>query len=173
LGVNRLTFAIAVWYNGANAKAKGEHMNDLTYLPSQLPATKAQLDELAASLADRLTEWNDPLDAYVGIYRLEYLAAALREKMASHVVLDGGSASTKDGAKVTVRNGYAQYDFGQDSTWAELKRVEAEIAASRKDREAFLKTLREPVADMTTGEIIRPAEIKGFTKSTLAVTLPK
>ena len=62
------------------------------------------------------------------------------------------------------------FESCNDSVWAELKHIEAETKLKLKQREAFLKSLTEEVANTTNGEVIRPAEVL-YGKQTLAVTI--
>lgn len=57
-----------------------------------------------------------------------------------------------DFTKKTTRT----YFYETDSKWTELKNQINELDEKRKDREAFLKTLKDPVVDPETGEFVNP-----------------
>lgn len=65
--------------------------------------------------------------------------------------------SFKDGATFTLSNRKTWYfEDCNDSKYNELKRKAIETCLALKEREEFLKVLKEPIAELQGGEIINP-----------------
>ena len=81
-----------------------------------------------------------------------------------------GKSFLYNGVKFTVQN-RPTFDFSvcEDETYSELKEQKDILDAKIKDREAFLKALKEPVVDMNYGNTIFPPAKKS--KTVVAVTL--
>jgi hypothetical protein len=75
------------------------------------------------------------------------------------------------GAKFTIRETGTKYDYANsgDIKWEMLDAQINNLSAKKKERESFLKSLKEPVADVDEGYIINPP-FKTSTES-ISVTL--
>lgn len=56
------------------------------------------------------------------------------------------------------------YSFENDSEWVELNNQIEVLKEKQKSREKLLKSLKEPLADVNTGEVINPAILKQATE---------
>ena len=81
-----------------------------------------------------------------------------------------GKSFVYNGVKFTVQE-RPTYDYSvcEDETYKELLEQKERLDAKVKDREAFLKALKEPVACITHGNTIYPPSKKS--KTVVAVTL--
>lgn len=95
----------------------------------------------------------------------------LRHLIKEHAISEFDKYSQKQldvaGFKIEKAETGVQYDCSQDAKWCDLSRKEKEIGEKRKEREAFLKSLKEPVniVDEDSGEMekIYPAVKKSTT----------
>ena len=109
------------------------------------------------------------LNSFAGV--LKELAA---DKEIKEYFLDEAkkhSAKTFDlGAKFTIQE-RSTYDFTSDSKWSDLNASIEVLKAKLKEREEFLKHVKEPFADIETGEVINPMPFT--TNQILTITLNK
>ena len=60
------------------------------------------------------------------------------------------------GVKISKSEVGVRYDYTKDGVWNDLNSELEPIKDKIKEREKFLKTLQQKVADIDTGEIIEP-----------------
>jgi hypothetical protein len=107
----------------------------------------------------------DPLKLKIQIKRLiEYLGEIdnqLSDASHTEALHYGEKTFELDGAEVNICDLGVRYDYTGDHEWTRLNMAETEIALKRKERENYLKALKEPitVVDEETGEIrkVNPA----------------
>ena len=118
--------------------------------------------QIAEDLLKDLTQRTEPVTAFVYIkYINEITGQALKvESFKDQVIelIDLNEGNDVFGAHVTARGGARQYNY-DDSELERLQQQAAEIKEKIKNREKFLQSLKQPMADVKTGEIINPAEL--------------
>ncbi len=112
-----------------------------------------------------------PVDGYVKLrYLREVFDAAARALESAVEDEIGDREYIHAGVSVQHKNGYALYDYSDDGTWGKMKEAVAAATAALKDREKYLKALQDRVANLDTGEVDTPARIKGYSKSSIAIS---
>lgn len=147
-------------------------MNALQLL-NQFPENKSQLKTFVASFVEAAKNgYNEPLEVLKKIKILEEILKQSKSELSElfQDECDKYHEKTFDahGCSFQKRE-IAKYDFSSDSEWIELNNTKKTIEQDIKDREAFLRTIKEPVADTKTGEIINPIAKK--IQSSIAVIL--
>lgn len=129
-----------------------------------------------AEIAKRISDSGNthPVDDFIKFkYARDAFEAAMRyAEPAALSHLDGEQPYEKFGISAKYRPGYAIYSYEHDSKWSELNSQLVAIKAEMKERETYLKSLKSPVADIETGEIDRPAEIKSSRKESVVISDP-
>jgi Fe-S cluster assembly ATPase SufC len=136
----------------------------------KLPETKAQRDTFVAACVDEiLSGMHNHLTIEAQLKNLEETIKAIRtdERVKMGVLVELNKYPEK-----TFNFGYAKftkkdavtYDYSNDSKWQQLKE-------QLKNHEAILKSLKEPLADIATGEIFQPAIKKS--SETFSITFNK
>jgi hypothetical protein len=90
-----------------------------------------------------------PLQEYIKAKKVGEFATKYAEGLKSAALTEAkkyGKSTSLHGAKVETSN-TAQYDYSEDQTWRELHDELATIDARLKEREAFLKALKNPVEE--------------------------
>ena len=139
-------------------------------LPDKLrtePLGKKEIIALARTNAANILEAGetDPLKLKIQIKRLiEYLAeidTQLGDAAYTEATRHGEKTFDLDGAEVNICDLGVKYDYTGDHEWTQLNMAETQIALKRKERENYLRALREPITevDEETGEIrkVNPA----------------
>jgi len=112
-----------------------------------------------------------PVDGYVKLRYLREVFDAAARALESEVESEIGDREyIHAGVAVQHKNGYALYDYSDDNTWEQMKEAEARVKALLKEREKYLKALQHIVANLDTGEVDTPARIKGYSKSSIALS---
>ena len=129
-----------------------------------MPINKDQIATFSEMLISEVTSgFTDPIEVAVQFKAMEEVIANVRkdkrvqgEIMA--VVEKNKNKVEFHGATIEIRN-KSKYHYEQDTAWSEMNTELEAIKAKMKDREAFLKTLRQELADPDTGEIIKPIQV--------------
>jgi vacuolar-type H+-ATPase subunit I/STV1 len=122
----------------------------------RLPETKAQRETfVSACVEEILSGVHNVLNIEIQLKNLEETIKAIRanEKVKDciHFELAKYAESTFQYNNVRfTKKQVARYDYTNDSKWNKLNE-------QIKEHEAMLKNLKEPVADIETGEIYQPA----------------
>lgn len=150
-------------------------MNELE-ITTNIPTTKAGIAQRAADLAETLSANEEPLTALVKLRALRAILDDVLARLESDAITAAeyeGRNTNRLGVTIAVHNGRTLYAYDHDAKWQAAKTAEATAAAERKNRENLLRTLKDEMIDPDTGEIISPAEVRGWTKTAVAVTFPK
>ena len=121
------------------------------------PLTKSSQIELAEKLTNKVELGEaDPLKTFIQLRSLETSVKIALDKIKGRAIEEGQKLN-KGGEKIigvscSLMNGRRMYDYSNDSVWNDLK-------AKMKEREEFLKGLKEPMSDME-GVISCPPIIK-------------
>ena len=143
-----------------------------------LPSTKKEQDTYIALVKEQiLSGYTKPLEIARQLKSFEDVIKALRDdKEIKALFLDEaqkyGAKTFDDGAKFNLQS-RKLFDFStcNDSEWIRLTNVINEAKTALKEREEFLKALKEPVALTEGGEVINPPS---FTSNEiLVITLNK
>lgn len=108
----------------------------------------------------------DPLRVQIFCKTLEEISSKIKEGIKSNVNTEAAKYGEKPfnhaGAELHLTSTYTAYDYTacNDQKWLDLREGEDNVAKARKEREAFLRALKEPleVLNPETGEvdILRP-----------------
>jgi hypothetical protein len=139
-------------------------MNALSHL-QVLPMTIEERLAFINQAVDEITSGErNPIETYILLNSVEELATKIRRhpavKEATIRELTKYGQRTVDFGRFEVQiQERKQYDFSQccDSEWEELDAQIMTLTEKRKEREAMLKNLTEPVGNIETGEYIYPA----------------
>ena len=119
----------------------------------------------------------DPLEIEMYLKALEEIIKSLRQdkEIGDYSLSEAFKYNEKQferyGAKFAIRETGVKYDYlsCNDEKWTGLQKEIETLTEQRKKREEFLKKLKEPVADVNTGNIII-SPVKS-SKTTLIVSL--
>lgn len=124
---------------------------------------------------------SNPLELLVMLRALEAVSELVREEIEENVLREADKYSERVieqyGARIEKREVGTKYNyaFSKDTEWEQLDSHVKNLELQRKQREAFLRALNEPmtVVDKETGEVheIRPPQ--KTSKSGIAVYLSK
>lgn len=122
-------------------------------LSGEISITKEKIAQIAHQISEpTLNGEEDPVEMYIKIRALQEILKQA-EKNIKEVALVEAEKYEKNASKFNISfeymNGRRNWDYSSDTRYNELRR-------DLKDRENFLKTLKEPVADPETGELIQP-----------------
>lgn len=154
-----------------------ETIQQLTTL-NKIPFTKSKQAAYAAAFVDHLLSEGsqDPLKTYIEakalIEVLIKIEANLKDAAISQAAKFKGQ-KTVQGVKVEVRQGTPKYIYEHDRVWLELKNQITDLTDKLKERELFLKTMPNETVDGSTGEILQPAILEGYTKESIVITFDK
>lgn len=129
---------------------------------TNLPAGKNEVRNFVKTSKELILSGDVDIKLHlVKLKMMEEAIKALREDVEiklygeSEIEKYGGTTEAY-GATLSLRNS-VRYDYSQDNDWA-LHQLNIEaIKDEQKEREAFLKALKKPVADAETGELVYPA----------------
>jgi hypothetical protein len=138
-----------------------------------LKATKSDIEQNAMYVTEAVMHGNyDALQTLILAKKaLEYFTL-IEKNVRPYCEPVGKAGLQMFSAQIIDKKSPDTYDYSScnDSVWAELKQIEADTKLKLKQREAFLKSLTEEVANTTNGEVIKPADVL-YGKQTLAITL--
>jgi len=130
---------------------------------SLLNLKKSDISAMVSDFVFMLREGDeDPVKALIAVKKgLEFftqLDKSVRQVVNGKIKLQKGESLVKYNAEITEKEAGVRYDFTycKDSIWNELTSEIEPLLAERKEREEFLKTLRNDYIDEYTGEIIHP-----------------
>lgn len=153
-------------------------MNEIAIIKG-LPISKQGVIDIARAIVEDVVENGaNPLDYEPALKVLEDIRKEVKgsKKYLEQLEIETrkyegeGKSFVYNGVKFTVQE-RPTYDYSvcEDETYKELLEQKERLDAKIKDREAFLKALKEPVVDMTYGNTIFPPAKKS--KTVVAVTL--
>ncbi len=143
-----------------------------------MPSTNNEVDKMFTLIKQEILSGKEnPLKLEVQLKAMETLIKKLRSdnEIKDQMINEGMKYPEKSfeifGAKFSKTTVGVKYDFDvcQDSEWQDIKEHAENYKAKLKEREDFLKALKQPVVNPDTGEMIYPANKTG--KETLSVKL--
>jgi len=141
-----------------------------------MPITKQEIKTFSEKLIAEITAgFVDPLQVAVNLKAMEEVIATVRKDKSVQaeilaVVSRNNNKVEHSGATIEMRL-KSKYHYEEDTAWSEINAQITALDAKRKEREAFLKALKQEVADPLTGEIISPILVES--EETLVVTFKK
>lgn len=131
-----------------------------------MPSTAQEVGRFAKGIIEAVQNGDaNPIEVLVLLRSLEAVSETVRDSIKGNIENAADKYSEKTfevfGAKVEKAD-FGKYDYSGcgDKEWELFNTAEESAASSRKEREAFLRTLKEPmdVLDKETGETwtIRP-----------------
>lgn len=152
----------------------------LTLLPkidlASIEPTKFSIELLKQNIVLHFKETGEnPLDMLVKSEALIQLLDGIRADLKEDVIelLDKypqGKAEVL-GAEVSKFESGVKYAYDADHTWLKLNQEIEAIKFKQKERESLLKTIKEPLVDPETGEMIYPAP--KYSTTTFKISLKK
>jgi hypothetical protein len=130
----------------------------------RLPETKAQVEAFAeGAIQEVISGERNPLEFETLLKAMETMIEIIRKDQRVKDAIESEAMKYPDksfdyGNAIFTKSGRTTYEFEvcEDIQW-EMADVEAKKWTNiRKEREAFLKALKEPVADISTGGVINP-----------------
>jgi len=153
-------------------------VNEITITPPQM--TKSAIQTAGARYAQELLDMgeHDPLAAYIQLRALkdavDTAVKALEPDAMNRAEEYSRDARVEMGVRFQVRSGRELWDYSHDQKWQEFRTKEQEWAKQRKEWESVLRGLSgDELVNPATGEYVTPANLKGYAKSSLALTFPK
>lgn len=146
---------------------------------SVLPETKEQLESFVSKVENEIANGEvNPLQFWTKLTYYEKLIKSLKESevIKSEAINEAGKYPEKNieafGCKIQIVS-HANYDYSncQDGYFNRLILQKQQLDESIKERQVFLQSMKDSVADPETGNVIYPAA-KTFTEY-LKVTLKK
>ncbi len=134
----------------------------LSYL-TVLPSTADEVKRFSTQIINQVKSGEEnPLKLLVLLRALESTAETIRKGIETNIMSEVDKYSEKSfeayGARIERAEVGTSYDYEicQDKDWEQFSVTEKTAAANRKDRETFLRSLREPmdVLDRETGELV-------------------
>lgn len=137
--------------------------NELSF--NRIPTSKSEQTALAANFANMFTEGEvSPLEAAAKLRSIkEVIELTLKDIKVNEIIISEiekygkGENPSAFGAKFQVKETGVKYDFSQcnDPIWNRLKAEADAISEKMKEREKYLKIIKEPKTeiDNETGEV--------------------
>ncbi len=146
-------------------------IRDVVYYGKEV--TKETIKEQSIALLKDLDEGHfSPLHIAAQLKFIEDIITNVKEEVRQRVIAEkdkyGKGDMTYYGARFDIKEAGIKYDFShcQDDIWNDIDKQIQALTEQRKEREAFLKTIKERFTyiDESTGEIvtINPPQKKSF-----------
>lgn len=143
---------------------------------SSIEPSKFSIELLKQTIVQHFRETGEnPLDMIVKAEAVIQLLEGIRAELKQDVIdiLDRfpqGKAEVL-GAEVLKAESGVKYAYDGDYTWSKLNQELDAIKYKMKERESLLKTIKEPLVDPETGEMIHPAP--KYSTTTFKISLKK
>ena len=155
-------------------------IRDLVYYGSEV--NKETIKETSLALLNDIDEGHmHPLQVAAQFKFVEDVISNVKEELRQRVIAEqdkyGKQAMTYHGATFEIKEAGIKYDYSQcqDEIWDDLKKQIDALNEQIKEREAFLKTLKERFTyiDESTGEIVTLYPPQRKSTTTYAITWNK
>lgn len=156
-------------------------MNELTV--NKIPASKEEQAVLSSAMINSVLDGEiDPIKAVVQAKSLvETLTLFLKDKGVNDLVIREvdkyGKQTSKDGATIAIKEVGSKWDYSEcgDPIYNRLSSQKADIEEKLKEREALLKSTREPrtEVDEETGEVYTVNPPSKSSTTSYAITFQK
>jgi hypothetical protein len=129
-----------------------------------LPATKKERAHFISKVIDEVQSGaRNPIEAYVLLNNLKTLAAELSKSdefkeavIRTMMYYDQYKTGFGDfEISLSERKSY-EFETCRDSEWERLDAEIKSLNVLKKERESFLKTIKQPIGNIETGEVIHP-----------------
>ena len=143
---------------------------------NSITPSKFNIELLKQVVVSHFRETGDnPLEMLVKAEALVQLLESIRAELKEDVInqLDlhpQGKAIVLDAEVARIESG-VKYAYDGDYTWQKLNQEVEAVKFKLKERETLLKTIKEPLVDPETGEMIYPAP--KFSTTTFKISLKK
>jgi hypothetical protein len=153
---------------------------NLSLLPkidlASIEPTKFSIELLKQTIVSHFRETGEnPLDMLVKsealVQLLDGIRAELKEEVLNELALHPKGKADVLGAEVSTIESGVKYAYDGDHTWLKLNQEIEAIKFKQKERESLLKTIKEPLVDPETGEMIFPAP--KYSTTTFKISLKK
>lgn len=141
----------------SRSKELFEHTEMIPQLDVDFPMKRKAISTYAERLTSEIDNFQDPLEA---LARVKFLQKVLKEcegklqEMAQQELSrHGGKYVILDGVKYELKTNGTRYDYSHDSKWQQLK-------SALDEHQKLMRSIKKPVADTETGELIEPARKK-------------
>ena len=129
---------------------------------ASIEPTKFSIELLKQTVVSHFRETGEnPLDMLVKsealVQLLDGIRAELKEEVLNELALHPKSKAEVLGAEISTIESGVKYAYDGDHTWLKLNQEIEAIKFKQKERELLLKTIKEPLVDPETGEMIFPA----------------
>ena len=155
-------------------------IRDIVYYGTEV--TKETIKEQSLALLKDLDEGHfSPLHLAAQLKFVEDVITNIKEEVRQRVIAEqdkyGKEAMTYYGARFDIKEAGVKYDFTEcnDDIWNDIYQQMEALNEKRKEREAFLKTLKERFTyiDESTGEIVTIYPPQRKSTTTYAITWNK
>ena len=143
---------------------------------TSIEPSKFNIELLKQTIVHHFRETGEsPLEMLVKAEALIQLLDGIRADLKEDVIgiLDNHPNGKADvlGAEVSRFESGVKYAYDGDYTWQKLNQEVESIKYKLKERESLLKTIKEPLVDPETGEMIYPAP--KYSTTTIKISLKK
>jgi len=167
-------------YYLSNTMTTQPDIRDVVYYGKEV--NKTSIKEQSIALLNDLDEGHiTPLQLAAQLKFVEDVITNLKEELRQRVIAEqskyGKERMTFHGATFDIKEAGIKYDFShcEDAIWNDIDKKMQMLTERRKEREAFLKTLKErfTYVDESTGEIITIYPPQKKSTTTYAITWSK
>lgn len=143
---------------------------------STIEPNKFNVELLKQRIVSHFKETGEsPLTMLVRAEALQQLLDGIRAELKEDVIAEldrypQGKAEVL-GAELSKMESGVKYAYDGDYTWSKLNQEVESVKYKLKEREALLKTIKEPLVDPETGEMIYPAP--KYSTTTFKISLKK
>lgn len=155
-------------------------IRDIVYYGTEV--TKESIKEQSLALLNDLDEGHmTPLQVAAQFKFIEDVISNVKEELRQRVIAEqdkyGKDKMTYHGATFDIKEAGVKYDYSQcnDAIWNDLSQQIEALTEQRKEREAFLKSLKEKLTyvDESTGEVATIYAPQKKSTTTYAITWSK
>lgn len=143
---------------------------------SSIEPNKFNIELLKQTIVAHFRESGEsPLEMLVKSEALQQLLDGIRAELKEDVIAElerypQGKTEVL-GAELSKMESGVKYAYDGDYTWSKLNQEVESVKYKLKEREALLKTIKEPLVDPETGEMIYPAP--KYSTTTFKISLKK
>ena len=167
-------------YYLSNTMETKPDIRDVVYYGTEV--TKASIKEQSIALLKDMDEGHiTPLQLAAQLKFVEDIITNVKEELRQRVIAEqskyGKERMTFHGATFDIKEAGIKYDFSkcEDDIWNDIEKKMQMLTERRKEREAFLKTLKDrfTYVDESTGEIVTIYPPQKKSTTTYAITWSK
>lgn len=143
---------------------------------TSIEPSKFSIELLKQTIVNHFRESGEsPLEMLVKSEALTQLLEGIKAELKADVISEldkypQGKAEVL-GAELAKMESGVKYAYDGDYTWTKLNQEVEAVKYKMKEREALLKTIKEPLVDPETGELVHPAP--KYSTTTFKISLKK